>query len=145
MSFYLLFLQLASRVGLFKYFWDLIELYRLTKETCWIFEGLAEQSVIEQESGSDFEEENEDWDDWGDDDDNEDGESDKTFVCLFSDSQFSSCCELFEHCRLIHKFDFDVIRKELGLDFYGSFKLINYVRSQVSWFWLVGFGFWVWF
>ncbi|KAJ6713943.1 PROTEIN ARGININE N-METHYLTRANSFERASE 3-RELATED [Salix viminalis] len=92
----------------------------------------AEKSVIEQESGSDFEEENEDWDDWGEDDDNEDGESDKPFVCLFSDSQFSSCCELFEHCRLIHKFDFDVIRKELGLDFYGSFKLINYVRSQVA-------------
>jgi hypothetical protein len=31
------------------------------------------------------------------------------------------------------------------LDFYGSFKLINYVRSQVSWFCLTGFDFWVWF
>ncbi|KAK9046889.1 hypothetical protein V6N11_052761 [Hibiscus sabdariffa] len=31
-----------------------------------------------------------------------------------------------------HFFDFNGIRKELGLDFYGSFKLINYVRSQVA-------------
>lgn len=92
----------------------------------------AEKSVIEQESDSEFEEENEDWDDWGEDDDNDGGENDKPFMCLFLDSQFSSCSELFEHCRLAHKFDFDGIRKELGLDFYGSFKLINYVRSQVA-------------
>lgn len=91
----------------------------------------AEKSVIEQESDSEFEE-NEDWDDWGEDDDNDGGENDKPFMCLFLDSQFSSCSELFEHCRLAHKFDFDGIRKELGLDFYGSFKLINYVRSQVA-------------
>ncbi|KAL9407158.1 hypothetical protein Peur_004130 [Populus x canadensis] len=92
----------------------------------------AEKSVIEQESDSEFDEENEDWDDWGEDDDNDGGENDKPFMCLFLDSQFSSCSELFEHCRLAHKFDFDGIRKELGLDFYGSFKLINYVRSQVA-------------
>lgn len=92
----------------------------------------AEKSVIEQESDSEFEEENEDWDDWGEDDDNDGGENDKPFMCLFLDSQFSSCSELWEHCRLAHKFDFDGIRKELGLDFYGSFKLINYVRSQVA-------------
>ncbi|KAJ6945330.1 protein arginine N-methyltransferase 3 [Populus alba x Populus x berolinensis] len=92
----------------------------------------AEKSVIEQESDSEFEEENEDWDDWGEDDDNDGGENDKPFMCLFLDSQFSSCSELFEHCRSAHKFDFDGIRKELGLDFYGSFKLINYVRSQVA-------------
>ncbi|CAK7336488.1 unnamed protein product [Dovyalis caffra] len=92
----------------------------------------AEKSVIEQESDSEFEEENEDWDDWGEVDDSENGENDKVFVCLFFDSQFSSCSELFEHCRLVHKFDFDGLRKELGLDFYGSFKLINYVRSQVA-------------
>ncbi|KAG6787757.1 hypothetical protein POTOM_003802 [Populus tomentosa] len=92
----------------------------------------AEKSVIEQESDSEFEEENEDWDDWGEDDDNDGGENDKPFICLFLDSQFSSCSEVWEHCRLAHKFDFDGIRKELGLDFYGSFKLINYVRSQVA-------------
>lgn len=92
----------------------------------------AEKSVIEQESDSEFEEENEDWDDWGEDDDNDGGENDKPFMCLFLDSQFSSCSELWEHCRLAHKFDFDGIRKELGFDFYGSFKLINYVRSQVA-------------
>ncbi|XP_011000613.1 PREDICTED: probable protein arginine N-methyltransferase 3 [Populus euphratica] len=92
----------------------------------------AEKSVIEQDSDSAFEDENEDWDDWREDDENDGGENDKPYMCLFLDSQFSSCTELFEHCRLAHKFDFDGIRRELGLDFYGSFKLINYVRSQVA-------------
>ncbi|CAL1377274.1 unnamed protein product [Linum trigynum] len=74
-------------------------------------------------------EEEEDWNDWGEDGDEE---LDSNFVCLFCDSNYTSCNELFEHCRLAHKFDFQGIRKRLGLDFYGSFKLINYVRSQVA-------------
>ncbi|XVE52324.1 hypothetical protein DITRI_Ditri02bG0113900 [Diplodiscus trichospermus] len=69
------------------------------------------------------EEENEDAN--GDDEESE-------FLCLFCDSKYGSCDALFEHCRLTHFFDFDGIRKELSLDFYGSFKLINYVRSQVA-------------
>ncbi|XP_013610855.1 PREDICTED: probable protein arginine N-methyltransferase 3 isoform X1 [Brassica oleracea var. oleracea] len=65
-----------------------------------------------------------DWGDWeAADKDDDDFESD--FVCLFCDS-------LFEHCRLSHGFDFHGVRKELKLDFYASFKLINYIRSQVA-------------
>ncbi|GMI90436.1 protein arginine methyltransferase 3, ARABIDOPSIS THALIANA PROTEIN ARGININE METHYLTRANSFERASE 3 [Hibiscus trionum] len=72
---------------------------------------------------------------WTEDENEEDGgdnDDDLEFRCLFCDSNYSSCDALFEHCRLTHFFDFNGIRKELGLDFYGSFKLINYVRSQVA-------------
>ncbi|KAM1145753.1 hypothetical protein ACFX2I_037662 [Malus domestica] len=31
-----------------------------------------------------------------------------------------------------HCFDFQAVRKALGLNFYGSFKLINFVHSQVA-------------
>ncbi|XP_022745039.1 probable protein arginine N-methyltransferase 3 [Durio zibethinus] len=85
------------------------------------------------------EEEEEDDDDnskeaWTEDENEDDDENDEdsVFLCLFCDSKYGSCDALFEHCRLTHFFDFNGIRKELGLDFYGSFKLINYVRSQVA-------------
>ncbi|KAK8579773.1 hypothetical protein V6N13_142946 [Hibiscus sabdariffa] len=72
---------------------------------------------------------------WTEDENEEEGdENDENleFLCLFCDSKYGSCDALFDHCRLAHFFDFNGIRKELGLDFYGSFKLINYVRSQVA-------------
>ncbi|KAL1204763.1 putative protein arginine N-methyltransferase 3 [Cardamine amara subsp. amara] len=94
---------------------------------------------------SDDEEENfsddGDWGDWkaddngveggGEEDEDDDG-SDSDFKCLFCDSHYVSCDLLFEHCLLSHEFDFLGIRKELKLDFYSSFKLINYIRSQVA-------------
>ncbi|CAH8361950.1 unnamed protein product [Eruca vesicaria subsp. sativa] len=77
-----------------------------------------------------------DWGDWeeaGDNGDNDgDGGSESDFLCLFCDSHYVSSDSLFEHCRLCHEFDFHGVRKELKLDFYASFKLINYVRSQVA-------------
>ncbi|KAL8235179.1 hypothetical protein R6Q59_021279 [Mikania micrantha] len=36
------------------------------------------------------------------------------------------------HCFSSHSFDFGSIKTTLNLDFYGCFKLINYVRSQVA-------------
>ncbi|GMI83307.1 protein arginine methyltransferase 3, ARABIDOPSIS THALIANA PROTEIN ARGININE METHYLTRANSFERASE 3 [Hibiscus trionum] len=84
------------------------------------------------------EEEEDDDDDFKEawtEDENEDGDEndeDLEFLCLFCDSKYGSCDALFDHCCLAHSFDFNGIRKELGLDFYGSFKLINYVRSQVA-------------
>ncbi|KAL0717053.1 hypothetical protein Bca4012_066375 [Brassica carinata] len=73
-----------------------------------------------------------DWGDWeaGVEEDGDGSESD--FICLFCDFHYASCDSLLEHCRLSHGFDFHGVRKELNLDFYASFKLINYVRSQVA-------------
>ncbi|KAL5994786.1 Protein arginine N-methyltransferase 3 [Asimina triloba] len=70
----------------------------------------------------------EDWDDWKTDEE----EPDNDLMCLFCDLKFASVDSLFDHCRSFHAFDFEAIRKGLQLDFYGSFKLINYIRSQVN-------------
>ncbi|XP_004307081.1 PREDICTED: probable protein arginine N-methyltransferase 3 [Fragaria vesca subsp. vesca] len=75
-----------------------------------------------------------DWDDWNADEADEQEESsdlDSELLCLFCDSKFTYCDELFDHCSATHHFDFRAIRNALGLSFYSSFKLINYVRSQV--------------
>lgn len=81
----------------------------------------------------DLEEEDQDndWGDWGADD-NEEDESEPDLPCLFCDSKLHSCEGLFQHCCSFHHFDFITIRKALSLDFYGAFKLINFVRSRVS-------------
>ncbi|KAG6511126.1 hypothetical protein ZIOFF_029181 [Zingiber officinale] len=85
------------------------------------------EDVIEEEEDEE-EEQIEQWDDWQSD--KEDSSAD--FLCLFCSSRFGSVEVLFDHCRCKHFFDFHSIVREWSLDFYGSFKLINYVRSQVS-------------
>ncbi|KAJ8755803.1 hypothetical protein K2173_024348 [Erythroxylum novogranatense] len=91
---------------------------------------VTDKKMIIDES-EESEEENGDWEDWRDDDGEDEDELELGFLCLFCDSNYNSCNGLFEHCRLSHKFDFHGIRKASSLDFYGSFKLLNYVRSQV--------------
>lgn len=76
----------------------------------------------------DMEEQN--WDDFVADDDDEDFDSD--MLCLFCVSTYKSTNELFEHCKSTHRFDFRKLKSGFELDFYGCFKLINYVRSQVA-------------
>uniref|UniRef100_A0A0D6R5I3 C2H2-type domain-containing protein n=1 Tax=Araucaria cunninghamii TaxID=56994 RepID=A0A0D6R5I3_ARACU len=66
------------------------------------------------------------WDDWVDDDDSAKN------LCLFCNTPFPSADSVFQHCSKDHAFDFSALRKSLALDFYGSFKLINYIRSQVA-------------
>ncbi|XP_021299978.1 probable protein arginine N-methyltransferase 3 [Herrania umbratica] len=94
-----------------------------------------ETNILTQENQEEEEDDDDDskepWTEEENEDDDENGEESE-FLCLFCDSKYGSCDALFEHCRLTHFFDFNGIRKELGLDFYGSFKLINYVRSQVA-------------
>lgn len=86
---------------------------------------------IEDSDDDGDEEEEQNWDDWtGDGEEEEDDDLD--LMCLFCDSKFNSSNSLFEHCRSTHKFDFGSIRMTMKLDFYGCFKLINYVRSQVA-------------
>lgn len=70
------------------------------------------------------------WDDWNADDE-EDSDSD-LLLCLFCDSKFNSSESLFQHCSSTHSFDFHKFRRAFGLDFYDSFKFINYIRSQVA-------------
>lgn len=77
-------------------------------------------------------EELQEWDDWNAEEEEESSDSDSELLCFFCDSKYTSCDELFDHCSCTHRFDFRAIRKALGLSFYSSFKLINYVRSQVS-------------
>ncbi|KAF8395717.1 hypothetical protein HHK36_019667 [Tetracentron sinense] len=83
---------------------------------------------MEEEEEEEIEEQQEDWEDWNAEED----DSDPDFLCLFCGSKYSSSETLFEHCSSNHYFDFQSIRKTMGLDFYDSFKLINYVRSQVA-------------
>ncbi|KAF7824750.1 putative protein arginine N-methyltransferase 3 [Senna tora] len=91
----------------------------------------AEPYIVDEEFEEEEEEEN--WDDWnGDDEEGQEGSSELDFLCLFCDSKYSSCNPLFDHCAAVHHFDFHAIRKALSLDFYGTFKLINYIRSQVA-------------
>lgn len=68
------------------------------------------------------------WDDWQSD---EEGSSSE-YLCLFCDLRYDSADILFDHCSSVHSFDFCGIVRDLSLGFYGSFKLINYVRSQVA-------------
>ncbi|XWS08254.1 hypothetical protein CRYUN_Cryun41cG0064000 [Craigia yunnanensis] len=90
-----------------------------------------ETNQLPQEEEEDDDESKEPWtEEENEDDDENDLESE--CLCLFCDFKNGYCVALFEHCRLTHFFDFNGIRKELGLDFYGSLKLINFVRSQVE-------------
>ncbi|KAJ0263883.1 protein arginine N-methyltransferase 3 [Hirschfeldia incana] len=97
---------------------------------------MVKDAVLNHSDNDDEEENFSDDGDWGDweeaADKDDDGCFESDFVCLFCDSRFVSCDLLFDHCRLSHGFDFHGVRKELKLDFYASFKLINYIRSQVA-------------
>ena len=87
------------------------------------------EEIVEDDDDNDEEEEEaEGWDDW----EGDEGDSQLELLCLFCDSKYGSCDSLFQHCASTHYFDFHAIRKALSLDFYASFKLINYIRSQVS-------------
>lgn len=93
-------------------------------------EGIESEAVtpkVELEE-EDEEEEIEGWDDWQSDEDN----SMPEYLCLFCSSRFDSTETLFNHCSSGHAFDFHSIVRNLRLDFYGSFKLLNYVRTQVA-------------
>lgn len=88
-----------------------------------------EEEPHRMEEDDDESEEEEVWDDWEGEDE---GERESEFVCLFCDSRYSSCGSLFDHCASLHRFDFHTIRTTLSLDFYASFKLINFIRSRVN-------------
>ncbi|KAI8922575.1 protein arginine methyltransferase 3 [Powellomyces hirtus] len=77
----------------------------------------------ERDLHSEFGDENDTrWDDWED-------EEGQQCECPFCHETVPSAAETFVHCRSEHGFDFKAVRKVLALDFYGSIRLINYVRT----------------
>lgn len=93
-----------------------------------VVNGVNEESEEEEE----LEQQTEDWEEWKTDE--EYGEED--FICLFCNGKFKSIESVFSHCSSDHSFDFQSIKKTLNLNFYDSFKLINYVRSEVVFFYV---------
>ncbi|EER26629.1 protein arginine N-methyltransferase, putative [Coccidioides posadasii C735 delta SOWgp] len=53
-------------------------------------------------------------------------------VDLFSDKVFPDTRSMLQHCKENFNFDLVKVQKELGLDFLGSIKLVNYIRSEVQ-------------
>nr|XP_043624444.1 probable protein arginine N-methyltransferase 3 [Erigeron canadensis] len=90
------------------------------------------QDFDNDEDDHDEQEGEQNWDDWTGDGEEGEDDVDSEMICLFCDSKYSSSSLLFEHCRSSHRFDFGSIKTTMKLDFYGCFKLINYVRSQVA-------------
>ncbi|EMS48725.1 putative protein arginine N-methyltransferase 3 [Triticum urartu] len=97
---------------------------------------LPPKPELPRDNGDDYEddedeEEEEGWDDWESDGDDAAGGG-GGLLCLFCSARFDSDGPLFAHCGSEHGFDFHKLVRELGLDFYGCIKLINFVRSKVA-------------
>ncbi|POS86482.1 hypothetical protein EPUL_004069 [Erysiphe pulchra] len=54
------------------------------------------------------------------------------FVSLFDDQEFTDIFAMFNYCREEYGFDFLEIRQRLGLDFYNSIKLVNFIRAEAQ-------------
>ncbi|PWW70795.1 hypothetical protein C7212DRAFT_288077, partial [Tuber magnatum] len=61
-----------------------------------------------------------------------DNEEVSPIICLFCAGTFPSSESVFEHCAAVHEFEYKAVRRELGLDFYGCVKLVNYIRSEIA-------------
>lgn len=59
-------------------------------------------------------------------------EEQNQFVSLLDDEVFSDMIAMIQHCKEKYGFDFLEVRQKLGLDFYGSIKLTNYLRSKTQ-------------
>lgn len=64
------------------------------------------------------------WDDVDEAGDND--EESLEIVSLFDDKVFPDAASMLSYCRDKFNFDFVAARDRLGLDFYGSIKLVNY-------------------
>ncbi|XP_060218301.1 probable protein arginine N-methyltransferase 3 [Lycium barbarum] len=84
---------------------------------------------VEEDDNSD-DDRDQNWDDYEEDEDEEEAINSK-LLCLFCDSLYNSSNALFDHCSSAHRFHFNNLKTTFALDFYGCFKLINYVRSKV--------------
>ncbi|KAF9098444.1 hypothetical protein BGX23_006250 [Mortierella sp. AD031] len=64
------------------------------------------------------------WADW------DDALEDEKTKCLFENAYFSSAQATREHMKEAHGFDLEGERHTLGLDFYQTISLVNYIRRQ---------------
>ncbi|GAB7358883.1 hypothetical protein MBLNU230_g4106t1 [Neophaeotheca triangularis] len=89
---------------------------------------LENDSDDESIRGLDIEADSEGWDDV------DAGDDEETILikCLLCDEAFGDAVAMLAHCNKKHNFDFAKIKKDNSLDFYGSVKLVNYIRSQVK-------------
>lgn len=91
-------------------------------------------SGVEKYAASSGSSENSDILDLKDDEGWEDAEPDEEdiqFISLLDDEVFKDIQTMLTHCKEKYDFDFMDVRQKLGLDFYGTIKLVNYIRSQV--------------
>ncbi|TDZ29216.1 Ribosomal protein arginine N-methyltransferase rmt3 [Colletotrichum spinosum] len=58
-------------------------------------------------------------------------EETQTFISLFDDAVFPSLDAMLHHCREKHNFDFLALRRRLGLEFFETVKLVNFIRQRV--------------
>ncbi|CAG8710104.1 11160_t:CDS:2, partial [Acaulospora morrowiae] len=65
------------------------------------------------------------WDDWNE-------EESQPTLCLFCEDVSPSSKEVQNHMRNIHGFDLLEIKNSMGLDFYQTIILINYIRHSTS-------------
>ena len=79
-------------------------------------------------SGSDSSESEKEWREGGEEEEEEDEEQ-VSISCLLDDSVFSDAASMLAHCKEKHGFDFLAVRDRLGLDFYGTIKLVNFSES----------------
>ena len=56
----------------------------------------------------------------------QDDEEPQTVVSLLDDQVFPDVPSMIAYCKEKHNFDFIAVRDRLGLDFYGSVKLVNF-------------------
>lgn len=71
-------------------------------------------------------EEDNDWSGWNEDEDQ--GRA----SCLFCSFQGPSAGSVLDHCKEVHSFDIKQCQQTHGLDFYGSIRLVNYIRAGVK-------------
>ncbi|PHU00728.1 hypothetical protein BC332_30515 [Capsicum chinense] len=88
-------------------------------------------SYMEVEGENSDSDKDQNWENWENGDEEDDAMNSK-LLCLFCDSTYGSSNALFEHWASAHRFHFNTLRTTFVLDFYGCFKLINYVRSKRS-------------
>ncbi|KAJ1916854.1 hypothetical protein H4219_003550 [Mycoemilia scoparia] len=75
---------------------------------------------------SDQDKRDESWADWEEEDEGTETKS------LFDDKVFKNAEECVLYTKAEYKLDIDQLREQLGLDFYGTISLINYIRSHTS-------------
>ena len=63
--------------------------------------------------------------------DAEPDEEETPFISLLDDEVFMDIYAMLNHCKEKYNFNFLEIRQRLALDFYGSIKLVNYIRAQI--------------